>query len=74
MMRIDLCMFRRPSNPRGPAETPGRAKNLTFQMAENQSLIIVSNRKMAKQLLMLCLLNNVGHSFQTYMERWYKGV
>ncbi len=23
---------------------------------------------------MMCLLNNVGYNFQTYMERWLKGV
>ncbi len=44
-------------------------KNLTFQMDVNQSLIIVLNRKLANHLLMLCLINNVGRSFQTYMER-----
>ncbi len=69
MMIIDLCVFCRPSNPRFPAETHGREKHLTFQMDVNQSLIVVLNRQLAHHLLMLCLINNVGRSVQTYMER-----
>ncbi len=54
ILRIDLCMFYCPSIPRGPVESPGREKKNTFQMAVNQSLIIVLKRNLAGQLLMLC--------------------
>ncbi len=53
-LRIDLCMFYCPSIPMDPVESNGRAKQLTFQMAVNQSLIIVLRRTLAGQLLILC--------------------
>lgn len=65
---VHLYRFYCPFTPRGPEVPPGRGKNGTFQMAVTQSPMSISKGKTAGQLLILCLINNVGHSFLTFIE------
>ncbi len=52
----------------------GSGKNGTFQMPATQSPMSIPKGKTAGQLLILCLINNVVHSFLTFTKSFLKSV
>ncbi len=65
---VHLYRFYCPFTPRGPEVPNGRGKNGTFQMPATQSPMSIPKGKTAGQLLILCLINNVVHSFLTFTK------